>query len=147
IEFGISKPKPRRNRINTIAKVNKTVPAKTPTIPVTLITRPMMISFFAITDLPLSPRKSLFAQSHVLVRQHADARRLIRLPRRRWRAAFAARRDPAPLAKNAAKKRPIPTRRWPVVKGGKMPAPTHGGAEDDVKITALLVAREEFLTH
>src|SRR5262249_1893671 len=33
----------------------------------------MTISFFAITDLPLSPRKSLFAQSHVLVRQHADA--------------------------------------------------------------------------
>ena len=40
-------------------------------------------------------------------------------------------------AKNAAKKRPIPTRRSPVVKGGKMPAPTHAGAEDDVKITAL----------
>jgi uncharacterized peroxidase-related enzyme len=40
-------------------------------------------------------------------------------------------------AKTAAKKRPIPTRRWPVVKGGKMPAPAHAGAEDDVKITAL----------
>jgi hypothetical protein len=37
--------------------VNKTVPAKTPIIPVILITRPMMISLFAITDLPLSPRK------------------------------------------------------------------------------------------
>ena len=36
-----------------MAKLNKTVPAKTPIIPVTLITRPMMISFFAITDLPL----------------------------------------------------------------------------------------------
>ena len=40
-------------------------------------------------------------------------------------------------AKNAAKKRPIPTRRSPVVKGGKMPAPAHAGAEDDGKITAL----------
>src|SRR5215813_7819882 len=61
IEFGISRPKPRRNRINTIAKVNKTVPAKTPIIPVILITRPIMISLFAITDLSLSPRKSPFA--------------------------------------------------------------------------------------
>jgi len=51
----------------------KTVPAKTPIIPVTLITRPMMIFLFAITDLPLLPRKSLFAQNHVLVRRHADA--------------------------------------------------------------------------
>src|SRR5262245_19798026 len=32
-----------------------------------------MISLFVITDLPLSPRKSPFAQSHVLARQHADA--------------------------------------------------------------------------
>jgi len=39
--------------------------------------------------------------------------------------------------RNAAKKRPIPTRRSPVVKGGKMPAPAHAGAEDDVKISAL----------
>ena len=45
-------------------------------------------------------------------------------------------------AKNAAKKRPIPTRRWPVVKGGKMPAPAHAGAEDDVKITALKLPQE-----
>jgi hypothetical protein len=52
--------------------VNKTVPAKTPIIPVILITRPMMISLFAITDLPLSPWKSLFAQSHVF---SAPARR------------------------------------------------------------------------
>ena len=29
-----------------------------------------MISLFVITDLPLSPRKSPFAQSHALVRQH-----------------------------------------------------------------------------
>src|SRR5215471_967536 len=61
MEFAISRPKPRRNRINTIAKVNKTVPAKTPIIPVILITRPIMISLFAITDLSLSPRKSPFA--------------------------------------------------------------------------------------
>jgi uncharacterized peroxidase-related enzyme len=39
--------------------------------------------------------------------------------------------------KTAAKKRPIPTRRSPVVKGAKTPAPVHSGAEDDIKITAL----------
>jgi uncharacterized peroxidase-related enzyme len=39
-------------------------------------------------------------------------------------------------AKNLPKKRPIPTRRSPLVKGGKIAAPT-SGAEDDVKITAL----------
>src|SRR5262245_66007007 len=39
--------------------------------------------------------------------------------------------------KTAAKKRPVPTRRSPVVKGAKTPAPAHGGAEDDIKITAL----------
>src|SRR5262249_56363889 len=33
----------------------------------------MMIFLFAITDLPLLPRKSLFAQNRVLVRRHADA--------------------------------------------------------------------------
>src|SRR5215468_10769583 len=37
--------------------------------------------------------------------------------------------------KNAAKKRPVPTKRSPVVKGAK--APAHSGAEDDLKITAL----------
>jgi len=47
--------------------------------------------------------------------------------------------------KTAAKKRPIPTRRSPVVKGAKTPAPTppapaHSGAEDDIKITALALA-------
>src|SRR5262245_38979075 len=49
------------------------VAAKTPIIPVTLITRPMMIFLFTITDLPLLPRKSLFAQDRVLVRRHAGA--------------------------------------------------------------------------
>jgi uncharacterized peroxidase-related enzyme len=39
-------------------------------------------------------------------------------------------------AKNLPKKRPIPTRRSPLVKGGKTAAP-QSGAEDDVKITAL----------
>jgi uncharacterized peroxidase-related enzyme len=39
--------------------------------------------------------------------------------------------------KNAAKKRPIPTRRSPVLRNPKAPAPPHNGAEDDVKITAL----------
>ena len=43
-------------------------------------------------------------------------------------------------AKTAAKKRPTPTRRSPVVKGAKTPAPAHGGAEDDIKITALALA-------
>ena len=42
--------------------------------------------------------------------------------------------------KTAAKKRPIPTRRSPVVKGAKTPAPAHSGAEDDIKITALALA-------
>ena len=42
--------------------------------------------------------------------------------------------------KTAAKKRPIPTRRSPVVKGAKTPAPAHRGAEDDIKITALALA-------
>src|SRR6266478_9039988 len=49
--MAISKPKPRRNRSNTIAKANKTIPAETPIIPVTLITRPIMISLSAIADL------------------------------------------------------------------------------------------------
>jgi uncharacterized peroxidase-related enzyme len=40
-------------------------------------------------------------------------------------------------AKNLPKKRPIPTRRSPVVRGGKTPAAAQSGAEDDVKITAL----------
>jgi uncharacterized peroxidase-related enzyme len=40
-------------------------------------------------------------------------------------------------AKNLPKKRPIPTRRSPVVKGGKTSAAPASGAEDDVKITAL----------
>ena len=38
---------------------------------------------------------------------------------------------------NAAKKRPVPTKRSPVIKGAKAPAPAHSGAEDDVTITAL----------
>jgi len=38
--------------------------------------------------------------------------------------------------KTAAKKRPVPAKRSPVVKGAKAPA-AHSGAEDDVKITAL----------
>src|SRR5262245_13052512 len=53
--FGISKPKPRRNKSNTSVKVNKMIPAKTPIMPVTLMTRPMMISLSAIADLPPSP--------------------------------------------------------------------------------------------
>src|SRR5262245_49987231 len=53
--FGISKPKPRRNKSNTIAKVNKMIPARTPIMPVALMTRPMMISLSAIADLPPSP--------------------------------------------------------------------------------------------
>jgi uncharacterized peroxidase-related enzyme len=40
-------------------------------------------------------------------------------------------------AKNAAKKRPVPTRRSPVVRGAKTPAARRPGAEDDIKITAL----------
>jgi uncharacterized peroxidase-related enzyme len=40
-------------------------------------------------------------------------------------------------AKIAAKKRPVPTKRSPVVDAGKAPRP---GAEDDVKITALKLA-------
>jgi uncharacterized peroxidase-related enzyme len=44
-------------------------------------------------------------------------------------------------AKNLPKKRPIPTRRSPVVKGGRTPAAPQSGAEDDVKITALKLPR------
>jgi uncharacterized peroxidase-related enzyme len=40
-------------------------------------------------------------------------------------------------SKTAAKKRPIPTRRSPVVKGGKTSAAPRSGALDDVEITAL----------
>jgi uncharacterized peroxidase-related enzyme len=40
-------------------------------------------------------------------------------------------------AKSAAKKRPVPTKRSPVIKSGKAPAAPHSGAEDDVKIIAL----------
>jgi uncharacterized peroxidase-related enzyme len=40
-------------------------------------------------------------------------------------------------AKNLPKKRPIPTRRSPVVKAGKTSTAPQSGAEDDVKITAL----------
>lgn len=39
--------------------------------------------------------------------------------------------------KNAAKQRPIPTRRSPILKPGKAHPAPHTGAEDDVKITAL----------
>ncbi len=42
-------------------------------------------------------------------------------------------------AKTLAKKRPIPTRRSPAVKGAKTQA-AHPGAEDDVKVTALALA-------
>src|SRR5260370_9164775 len=42
---------PRQKKSNTIAKANKTIPAETPIIPVTLITRPIMISLSAIADL------------------------------------------------------------------------------------------------
>src|SRR5262249_20951639 len=42
--------------------------------------------------------------------------------------------------KTAAKKRPVPTRRSPVVKAGKAPAAARSGAEDDIKITALALA-------
>src|SRR5262249_53948598 len=49
--FAMLKPKPRRNRRNTMPKANKTIPAETPSIPVTLITRPIMISLSAIADL------------------------------------------------------------------------------------------------
>jgi uncharacterized peroxidase-related enzyme len=42
--------------------------------------------------------------------------------------------------KTADKRRPIPTRRSPVVKGGKAPAAARTGAEDDIKITALALA-------
>jgi uncharacterized peroxidase-related enzyme len=39
--------------------------------------------------------------------------------------------------KNAAKKRPVPTKRSPVIKADKQPPSPHSGAEDDVKVTAL----------
>jgi uncharacterized peroxidase-related enzyme len=39
--------------------------------------------------------------------------------------------------KNAAKKRPVPTKRSPVIKADKQPLSPHSGAEDDVKVTAL----------
>jgi hypothetical protein len=47
--MAISKPKPRRNKSNTIPKVNKTIPAEIPIIPVTLITWPMAIFLSAIS--------------------------------------------------------------------------------------------------
>src|SRR5215472_12750180 len=47
----ISRPKPRRNRSNTSPDANKTIPAETPTIPVTLIIRPILIPLSAIADL------------------------------------------------------------------------------------------------
>jgi uncharacterized peroxidase-related enzyme len=43
-------------------------------------------------------------------------------------------------AKDAAKKRPVPTKRSPVVKEAKAPPAAHSGAEDDVRITALALA-------
>jgi uncharacterized peroxidase-related enzyme len=43
-------------------------------------------------------------------------------------------------AKDAAKKRPVPTKRSPVIKGAKAPPAAHSGAEDDVRITALALA-------
>jgi uncharacterized peroxidase-related enzyme len=39
--------------------------------------------------------------------------------------------------KNAAKKRPVPTKRSPVIKADRQPPSPHSGAEDDVKVTAL----------
>ena len=45
--------------------------------------------------------------------------------------------------KNAAKKRPVPTRRSPVIKTPKASSSPHSGAEDDIKITALKLPRGE----
>jgi uncharacterized peroxidase-related enzyme len=42
--------------------------------------------------------------------------------------------------KNAPKKRPVPTKRSPLVADAKAPAPTAGVAQDDIKITALALA-------
>lgn len=39
--------------------------------------------------------------------------------------------------KNAAKKRPVPTKRSPVIKADNQPPSPHSGGEDDVKVTAL----------
>jgi uncharacterized peroxidase-related enzyme len=41
---------------------------------------------------------------------------------------------------NAPKQRPVPTRRSPIAGGKHAPSPAHGGAEDDIKITALALA-------
>jgi hypothetical protein len=49
---GISNPRPRRIRSNTIPKANKTIPAETPIMPVTLMTRPIMMSLSTTADLP-----------------------------------------------------------------------------------------------
>jgi uncharacterized peroxidase-related enzyme len=45
--------------------------------------------------------------------------------------------------KNAAKKRPVPTRRSPVIKTPKASSSPHSGADDDVKITALKLSPGE----
>src|SRR5260221_14627981 len=62
--MAISKPKPRRNRSNTIPNANKTIPAETPIIPATLIARPIMIPLSAITDL-LDPSHSITSSARV----------------------------------------------------------------------------------
>src|SRR5260370_31792315 len=70
----ISKPKPRRNRSNTIPNANKTIPAETPIIPVTLITRPIMIPLSAIADL-LAPLFDHLIGAHEQRWRHLDAER------------------------------------------------------------------------
>jgi uncharacterized peroxidase-related enzyme len=42
--------------------------------------------------------------------------------------------------KNVPKKRPVPTKRSPIAGTTSASAPTHGGKEDDIKITALALA-------
>jgi uncharacterized peroxidase-related enzyme len=42
--------------------------------------------------------------------------------------------------KNAAKKRPVPIKRSPVIRTDKKPPSLHGGAEDDINIMALKLA-------
>src|SRR5215472_1441206 len=68
--FPILKPKPRRNKSNTSPKANKTIPAETPIIPATLITRPIMISLSPIADL-LAPSYS----DHLVGRRGHESRR------------------------------------------------------------------------
>src|SRR5258707_11995671 len=71
--MAISKPKPRRNRSNTIPNANKTIPAETPIIPVTLITRPIMIPLSAIADL-LAPLFDHLVGASEQRRRHGEAK-------------------------------------------------------------------------